>query len=176
MPSPFQVDQINDVSAYLAANDIAKGQLFGSKRIDSQLPLTLYMEGKALAWGLEYTADDLQAVSNYVYAMDYKSGYAQRIIDGGGGGAITPVNPGIPAPTPLDFEVDGSSFIATGVSSVSIPSFIGYNVDFYRGGISQNTTDLGDGSSYFGWGIESGIFSISPAAQAGELFRIVASR
>jgi hypothetical protein len=175
MPSPFTTIQINDVSGYLAANAVARGSLF-SPALNPKLPLILYMEGKALSWGYEYTADDLQSVANYVYAMDYQSGYAQRIVDGGGGGAITPVNPGIPPPAPLDFEVSGSSYMGAGAITVSIPSFIGYNVDFFRGGIAQNTTDLGDGSSFYTWGITSGLFSIFGAAQTGELFRIVPSR
>lgn len=175
MPSPFSTIQINDVSGYLSANAVSRGTLFGAK-LNPQLPLILYMEGKALEWGYQYSAPNLQAVANYVYAMDYKSGYAQRIIDGGGGGAITPVNPGIPAPVPLDFVVSASSPVETGDVTISIPSFIGYNVDFFRGGISQNTTDVGDGTSFFTWDVASGTFSIFPSASEGELFRIVASR
>lgn len=175
MPTPAIIIQVNDVSGYLAANAVSMGSLF-SPFLNPKLPLILYMEGKALSWGNQYGTDDIQAVANYVYAMDYKSQYALRIVNGGGGGAVTPVNPGIPPPTPLDFKVSGATVIPTGSSSLVIGSFIGYNVDFYRNGVTQNTTDLGDGSSFYTWDITTGLFSMSSAAQAGELFRIVPFR
>lgn len=77
-------------------------------------------------------------------------------------------------PDPLDFIVDASStpFIV-GQSTLYIPDYIGYNVDFIRGGISQYETDPGDGTTWYSWNKVTGIMTIFTAAQLGEPFRIV---
>ena len=131
------------------------------------------MVTQGLEWGYNggaQTDASLRSTANYLWWLCGKFQLeAQNIINGPGGGSVVPVNP-TNKPLPLDFEVSGSSIIAAGASSATISSFIGYNVDFSRGGIEQNTTDVG--GSYFTWDRQTGIFTCSPAAQSGELFRI----
>jgi hypothetical protein len=52
----------------------------------------------------------------------------------------------------------------------------GCNIQFARGGEIEYTTDVGDGSTFYSWNIDTGLFVLSTRAQLGELFRIVASR
>jgi len=98
MPTPAVTIQIGEISTVLASADVAKGSLFG-KRIDPQLPVTLYVETSIL--DAIYTADndweDLQEVADYVYALCGRyTARALNIINGGGGGVS-------PTPTPMQY-------------------------------------------------------------------------
>ncbi len=165
-----QVINIAKISQFLASQDVAKGSLFG-KRISPQTPSVLYMERSAVEW--MYDTDPanstLQLTCNYLYSLC--RGYnlqAQRIT--GSGGSVSPVNP-TTAPNPYEFEVSGSSFIATGESTKTITAFSGYNILFVRNNVPQSTVDLGSGS-YYSWDKNTKIFTCTPAASAGELFQI----
>lgn len=175
MSTPAAVEVINDVSGYLAANRVANGDLF-SPALDKNLPLKLYMEGKALSWGVRYGAANLQAVANYVLALDGPFGSTARaVISGGGGGSVSPITPPTGTlPQPYDFQVDASSApLKDGDTTATLSDFIGYNISFSRGGINQNTTNLADGSSFFLWNRATGLFTVSPAVVTGELLRIM---
>lgn len=98
MPTPAVTIQIGEISTVLASSDVAKGSLFG-KRIDPQLPVTLYVETSILSE--IYTADndweDIQEVADYVYALCGRyTARALNIINGGGGGTS-------PTPTPMQY-------------------------------------------------------------------------
>lgn len=89
----------------------------------------------------------------------------------GGGGSITPITPGTSIPEPYEFEVDGTSFIATGDSGKQITAFRGYNIIFVRNNITQS--QVNQGGTYFTWDRASGTFSLgNGSANAGELFQI----
>lgn len=172
-----QIIQIAKISQYLSANDIAKGSLFGPRKIPIT-PQVLYMERKAVEWlyNLDSSDSSLTLTSNYLFSLC--RGYnlqAQNILNssggGGGGGSVTPVTPST-APTPYQFLVDGSSFIANGESSKTITAFIGFNLLFSRGGIPQST--INTESSYYSWNRTTGEFTCSPAATTGELFQLFA--
>lgn len=172
--------ELGDVTTYLSANYVSKKSLFGGSVIKPTPPVQILFVTDGLRWGNDggaETAASLRSTANYLYWLcGTLQLQGQRIINGAGGGSVAPTPAGGTAPNPLDFEVTASSFIADGVSSISIPQFIGYDVNFSRGGIVQNTTSLGDGSSYYAWNKFSGLFSIYPAAQAGspgDLFRIM---
>lgn len=164
---------IAKVSQFLASNDIAKAGLFGGGQ-DLQLPRKIYCIRKNVEWlyNLDNTDSTLEGTSNYLISLCAPYNLTgQYIINNGGSGSVSPVNPNT-RPVPLDFEVSGSSFIATGESSKVIPQFAGYNILFVRGGIGQYQTNLGDGSTYFSWDRNSALFTCYGAAQAGELFLI----
>lgn len=172
-----EIIELGDVSIYLSANYVAKRRLFGGSIIKPTPPVQIAWVTDALRWGYEggaQTDQSLRQTANYAYWLYGKFQLeAQNIIDGAGGGSVAPTPAGTTLPNPLDFEVSASTTVATGETSVTISQFIGYDVNFSRGGIMQNTTSLGDGSSYYAWNRVTGLFSVYPAAAEGELFRIM---
>lgn len=173
-----QIIEIGDVSVYLASNENSRGALFGKKIASPISPVEIAMYTDALRWGNEDDGDDidntvlLRQTANYVLWCCGKYGQqAQNIISGSGGGTVQPSSPSF-RPTPLDFIVSASSTIPTGASGATIASFVGWNLQFDRNGITQNTTDVGDGSSYYGWDRATATFSCSPALQENELVRL----
>ena len=170
--------EVGKVSIYLSANYThKKASLFGGSVIKPVPPVQIAWVTDALEWGYlggAQTTQSLRQTGNYAYWLyGYFQLLAQNIISGPGGGSVAPTPAGGAFPNDLDFEVTAISFMETGDTSVTIPQFIGYDVDFSRNGIMQNTTSLGDGSSYYAWNRTTGLFSIFPAASEAELFRIM---
>jgi hypothetical protein len=117
-----------------------------------------------------YQNPTARGVANYLYWLCGRFALeGQYIITGTGGGSVVPINPGA-TPNPIEFEVDNNSFITNGQSSVSIPTFIGYNLLFVRNNVPQSIVDMG--GSYFSWNKVTGQFTCSPAATTGELFQL----
>ena len=169
-----QIITIAKISQYLAKLDAAKGNLFG-KRIAPNTAQILYMERKAVQWlyDLDSADDTLTLTSNYLFSLC--RGYnlkAASIMNAGSGGSISPVTPST-APTPYQFIVAASgNLLNNGESSVTISSFIGFNLLFSRNGIPQST--ISTEASYYSWGRETGGFTCSPAVLTGELIQIFA--
>lgn len=175
MPSISRILQLAPTCCYLASNYKDKQSLFNAKAVSTKNQSTLiYIYWKILneIYTLDPTYAGLQAPANYLWELCQKFGFkAANIVDGGGGGQVTPITP-TTLPIPYYFIVDGSSFIATGETTVTLPlSWSGYNVLFARGGITQ--TDVSTESSYFSYNTDTREFSISPAAAEGELFAII---
>lgn len=165
-----------DLSIGLCANDNQKGSIFGKRLTSPSSPVTQAIVTDALRWALVGGAVDAQTLrqmANYLIWLIGSYGMtAKKIISGtGGGGTVVPSNIVI-RPLPLDFVVSVSSVIPTGANGSNISGFIGWNLQFDRNGIAQNTTDVGDGSSYYGWDRTTGIFSCFPALQDNELVRL----
>lgn len=161
------------ICGYLASNELAGGNKVGGL-IDPRLPKLLYAQtmGLQMLYTLDPTNADLEIIGNFLISICKHYAKAQSIL-GTSGGSISPISGGSSAlPLTLDFIVSGSSQIPTGGTTLSLPTFIGFPVNFSRGGTAQYTTNPGDGSSYFSWDIVTGIFSCSPAASVGEQFRI----
>ena len=117
---------------------------------------------------MEATKKEYPNVDNYLLWLCGTFGsQAQYVISGTGGGSIVPVTP---AANPIEFEVSPTSYIPDGDSTKVIASYIGYNLIFVRGGITQSTIDLG--GSYFSWVKASGLFTCYPPAATGELFQL----
>lgn len=173
MPLVPTIVQIRPIAQYLVQIDIAKRGLFGGG-INNQWARKIYLIGKSVqrVYDSDPTNNTLYKTADFLYSLLGIWGLrAQTILNNGGGsGSVSPVSPTSAKPLPLDFEVSGGSIISSGQSTINILSFIGYNVDFVRNGISQNTTNIG--GSYFSWNRNTGLFTIYPAANAGELFRI----
>ena len=112
-----------------------------------------------------------RGVANYLYWLCGKFALeGQYIITGTGGGSVVPINPGA-TPNPIEFEVSLSgSYIIDGQSTVTITSFIGYNLLFVRNNVPQSI--INTGASYFSWNKTTGVFTCSPAAVTGELFQL----
>lgn len=161
--------RIAKVSEYLSKIDVANGSLWG-ERIAPNTPQLLYMERMAVEWlyNLDPTDETLPMTANYLYK--FCRGYNLKANSITGGGTVSPINP-ITAPNPYDFEVDGSSFVATGATTKNFPStWVGYNLLFVRNGIPQSTLNIG-GNSYYSWDRNTAVLTLSPAAQAGESFQ-----
>lgn len=163
------------VAIGLCAIDNAKGVLWGKRLTAPSSPITQSIVKDALTWAYEggaVDADQLRQMANYLIWLINPYGItAQYIVSNtsGGGSVVPPVST---RPLPLDFIVSVSSPIPTGATGASIPAYIGWNLNFDRGGVAQNTTDVGDGSSYYGWDRATGTFSVYPALQESELVRL----
>lgn len=168
--TPAQITATAKVSQYLVQNDIDNGKLFGS-RLDENWGLKLYMERKAIEWMTLINSSDisLRGTSDYLFSLCFKTAKAQKVVNGGGGGTITPITPTISV-SPSDFTVDDSTLIPTYGTTVTIPTYIGHNLLFIRGGIAQSINNIG--ASYYSWDKITGIFTCSPAASLGEQFQL----
>lgn len=171
-----EIIEIGKVTTYLSPNYTSKRALFGGSVIKPTPPVQIAFVTDGLEWGYlggAQTSASLRSTANYLYWLCGQFQLeAQNIINGPGGGSVIPPSPSTTTPNPYDFEVTPSSTpLADGESSVTLSSFIGYNVDFYRNGIAQNTTNIG--ASYYSWNKVTGLFEIFGAAITGEVFRIV---
>lgn len=162
-------------SSYIAAIYNAKQGLFSGGALGApKSPIKIKMVSDALYWGYyggAQTDASLFSVAKYLQWLSGKFWLEAGNITGSGGG-VTPITPGSLTINALDFIVSVSSTIAAGETSKTLSQFIGYDVNFFRGGAAQYTTDPGDGSTYYSWNSVTGLFSISAAAQLGEQFRI----
>lgn len=164
---------ISKISIGLAGIDNAKGSLFG-KRLNSPYSIVeIAIASDTLSWQYEGDPTDstLRGYANYVYWMCGKYALTARyLMTGGGGGTVVPG--GMTRPLPLDFIVSAASVFATGSTGGTIPQFSGWNLDMDRNNIPQNTTDRGDGSSYYSWNRDTYTVVFSPALQADEIIRL----
>lgn len=173
MPTVARILQLAPVACYLASNRTAKGSLFGPP-VDPRLPIAIFMVHKILKkiYDQDPTYTGVRVVADYLYELIQKYAFkAAAIVDNSLGGQVASQTSTVVV-QPYDFEVGADTLIATGETSVTIERFRGLNVNFRRGGVSQNTTSLNDGSSYYAWNSVTALFTISPAATEGELFRI----
>lgn len=175
MPTTTRILQLAPIAQYLAADYVRKRQLFGGTSTSTLQVQWIYVFNKIMQ---EIYSNDstysMQNAANYLFELIQPYYYrAAYIYDGGGGGSVVPPSP-TTIPTILDFIVDSNSVIATGDTSVDLSgyNYKGYNINFFRSGQPQYTTDPGDGSNYYSWNSYTAILTISGAAVAGEPMRI----
>lgn len=170
MPTIAQIIDIYPVAQYLATIDINKRGLNGGG-VDVQLPVKIRNIGVSVEriYNDDPTDTTLTATANYLYSLCGKYGM-QALVINGIAGSVAGIIGNTQSPLPLDFEVSASSPIATGASSLTITAFVGCNIEFTRGGITQNTTNVG--GSYYTWDRTTALFTCYPAASLGELFRL----
>jgi hypothetical protein len=154
----------------------AKKLANGDRSADVDLDMKIYITRKdtEYSYAQEPTSDDTFAIGNYLLALCgiYLFVAQQTTI---GGGTITPVTPpAITTPTPYDFIVTPSSFIAAGDTSKIFPSeWIGYDILFVRNHITQSKIDDGIGSTYYAWNKATATLSLfNGAAVDTENFQI----
>lgn len=165
-----QTITVGDATIYLMSNDYSKGSLFGARLTKESSPVLIGYTTDALRWQFDAqpTDDTLRGTANYLLWLCGK--YRLEATSLSGGGSVIPVSPGS-APSPRDFYVDSNTLVATGASTVVIPSFIGYNLSFNRNNIPQATVSDGM-STYFTWDKVTGTFTCFGAAAEGELFSL----
>lgn len=157
---------IAEVCEYLIFIAIKKG----NNSIDIQLPEKIRNLRMSISYqyDIDPSNDTLTQTSNYMLGMCLYVQAAQAIVLSSGtvGGIVART-----APSPYQFTVDAAtSFIIDGQSSKTITAFIGYNIIFTRGGVTQSTVDPGGGMSYYSWVRATGSFVCYPAATTGEDF------
>lgn len=176
MPTIPQTILNGEISVPLAANDNSAGSLFGARLSSPTSPVTIAMVTDALSWMYEstgsYTDQEMTAVANYLIWLIGKYGLQASNITGSGG-SVSPITPGTLTPNRQDFIVSASSYLVTGTTTATLTAFIGYNIDFVRGGISQSTIDTEP--SYFTFNRATGAFAVSPALFVGEVIAIIPS-
>jgi len=174
------------LSIYLCGNNNAKGRLFGKRLASPNSQVHIAMITDILSWGSSggaQTDASLRNVANYLVWLCGKYGQmAQAIIDGSSGGGSVVPGGGIVVAFALDWRVASTATptapLAIGQTVITFdgtngyPDLRGYNIDFFRGGVVQYTTDPGDGSTYYSWNRYSGLFVVSAAAQLDEAMRI----
>lgn len=176
MPTTQRILQLAPVAQYLAANYVTKRQLFGGTSTSTKQVQWIYVFNKILQ---EIYSNDstysMQNAANYLFELIQPYYYrAAYIYDGGGGGSVVPPSPTTTSPTVLDFIVAADTVIATGATTVDLTAYNyrGFDINFFRSGQPQYTTDPGDGSNYYSWNSGLAILTISGAAVAGEPMRI----
>lgn len=120
---------------------------------DVDLDMKLYDTRKDVEY--EYNQDpnstNLFSMGNYLLSLcGVYLFQAQQATTGGG--TITPITPSL-TPDPYDFDVNSSiSFILTGATTKQFPSsWVGYNMLFIRGHITQSQVNNGSGATYYSW-------------------------
>lgn len=189
IPDISETIEIGQVSTALAGNNNDRGNLFGKRLSAPTSNVLIAIVTDALDWTYDSypTADGLRETANYLLWLcgRYRS-QALELMGRGSGGTVVPGGGGSGAggslPLPLDWIVSGTATstapLATGDSTITLdgtgglPDYRGYNIDFFRGGQPQYTTDPGDGSTFYYWSRVSGLFIIYGSAQAGEPMRI----
>jgi len=110
MPTPAEVLSIAKISEYLWNNAIPKERGLFNGTIDPRKAVQLYMEWKALNYGLEQDLSGIPGVSNYGYALcGAKLGLAIEILNNGSsGGSVVPGGGGFGVREYSKFASEGS--------------------------------------------------------------------
>ena len=171
MPTTASIVSIYPVAQYLATIDIYKRGLYGGG-VDLQLPEKIRNIGMSVerVYNDDPTDTTLTTTANYLYALMGKYGMQAQAVTGIAG-SVAGIISNVQSPLPLDFEVTASSIISDDENTKTFTAFIGCNIEFTRGGITQNTTNIG--GSYYTWNKVTGEFFCYPNASLTELFRIV---
>ena len=113
MPTPAQVLSIAKISEYLWNDAIPKEKGFFNGTIDPRKAIQLYMEWKALNFGITQNISTIPGVSNYVFALcGAKVAIAQEILaNGSSGGNVVPGGGGQGVREYSKFAVEGTASI-----------------------------------------------------------------
>lgn len=172
-------------SQALAAIGESKRLATQQGNIEERLDVKLYVERLSLqyAYDQDPTSNETFNIGQWVLALcGIYLFEAQQAT--GGGGSISPVTPpATTVPNPYDWVVSGSSFpLSTGQSSITFDGtggtqdLRGYNMEFTRGNLTQNTVDPANGGTWYGWNRVTGLFQLfNGVANNGEPMRILPS-
>lgn len=171
LPTISQAILTGKLTTCLMGNDYAMGTLFGARLIKRDSAVMVALVTDALDWQNQGNPTDatLQGVANYLIWLCGK--YPSTAIIGSGGGTVIPTPPSATSPNMMDFFVTASTLIPTGGNTVTILSYIGYNLQFNRGSIPQGI--IPNGGTYFSWNKVTGVFTCYPSANLGEEFILI---
>lgn len=167
---------VGKISSPLAANFNSLKSFFGGPALAAKgSPVTIRMATDALQWAVDggnLTDAELRSMANYIKWLCGSFAFeAENKI--GAGGTVSTIVPGALRPGRIDFTVSATSYFPTGSTGGSISEFIGYNLDFIRGNLSQST--LNTEPSYFSWNRSTGIFACYPALAEFEVIALIPS-
>ena len=113
MPTPAEVLSIAKIAEYLWNDTIPKEKGFFNGTIDPRKAIQLYMEWKALNFGITQNISTIPGVSNYVFALcGAKVAIAQEILaNGSSGGNVVPGGGGQGVREYSNFAVEGTASI-----------------------------------------------------------------
>lgn len=143
MPSTSDILILAPAASYLAANAIAKGQMFPRNKLNPILPQQIYAAYFILnkIYTLDPTYSGLDSAAQYLWELMGRYGIAaQGITDSGGVvPSPTPTNQGIYpfVITSADFESDGVSY--------NNPNIIGDNLELFPNQLNQQFWYAGQG-------------------------------
>lgn len=182
MPTVSEIMAIWPAAQYLAVRDIKNKGLYGGG-IDITVPMKIENIGSSVQRVYEKNPSDenVQRNADFLYGLCSRWALEAASIQGIAG-EIASVSPSASIPLPLDFIVSSTSFIADGERTKNIAAFIGYNVEFTRGGVGQSTSNDSTGT-YYSWDRTTGDFILyssidvnNGAAVTGERLRILPTR
>ena len=170
--TPQEVVSIAEISQYLWNDSIPKQNVFFNGSIDPRKAQQLYLERKALQYGIDQQLSGLPGTSNYVYALcGAKLQLAIEILGTGtGGGGVIPGGGG-------NFSVFEYSNNATlGSFTIYFPDAIGKRcVNAFRqgnniGAILTSGTPTGNQAV---WDKTNGSLTVAVAFYSNEFVRVV---
>lgn len=170
--TPEQVVSIAEISQYLWNDSIPKQNVFFNGSIDPRKAQQLYLERKALQYGIEEGLSGLPGTSNYVYALcGAKLQLAIEILGtGNGGGGVIPGGGG-------NFSVfEYSTNAVEGTFTVYFPEAIGKRcVNAFRQGNNIGTilTSGTPTGNQVVWNKDAGSLTVAVAFYDEEFTRVV---
>jgi hypothetical protein len=170
--TPAQVVSIAEISQYLWNDSIPKQNVFFNGSIDPRKAQQLYLERKALQYGIEEGLSGLPGTSNYVYALcGAKLQLAIEILGtGNGGGGVIPGGGG-------NFSVfEYSTNAVEGTFTVYFPEAIGKRcVNAFRQGNNIGTilTSGTPTGNQVVWNKDAGSLTVAVAFYDEEFVRVV---
>jgi hypothetical protein len=170
--TPQEVVSIAEISQYLWNDSIPKQNVFFNGSIDPRKAQQLYMERKALQYGIDQALSGLPGTSNYVYALcGAKLQLAIEILGTGtGGGGVIPGGGG-------NFSVYEYSGNATlGSFTIYFPEAIGKRcVNAFRQGnnIGAILTAGTPTGNQVVWDQTNGSLTVAVAFYSNEFVRVV---
>jgi hypothetical protein len=170
--TPQEVVSIAEISQYLWNDSIPKQNVFFNGSIDPRKAQQLYLERKALQYGIDQSLSGLPGTSNYVYALcGAKLQLAIEILgNGNGGGGVIPGGGG-------NFSVYEYSGNATlGSFTIYFPEAIGKRcVNAFRQGnnIGAILTAGTPTGNQVVWDQTNGSLTVAVAFYSNEFVRVV---
>lgn len=170
--TPEQVVSIAEISQYLWNDSIPKQNAFFNGSIDPRKAQQLYMERKALQYGIEQQLSGIPGTSNYVYALcGSKLQVAIEILGTGtGGGGVIPGGGG-------NFSVyEYSNNANAGSFTIYFPEAIGKRcVNAFRQGNNIGTilTSGTPTGNQVVWDKTTGALTVAVAFYSNEFVRVV---
>jgi hypothetical protein len=153
MPTIARILDIAPVACYLSANFVSRRQLFGGS-VDPSNPSKIFNVYKILKeiYDNDPAYDGLQVRCDYLYELCKKFALAAgAIVDGGGGGSVSPVTPGTINVYP--FVIDSDDFESDGISYDN-PDIVGDNLMIFINEWTQQWLLAPDAFVYTATGIQ----------------------
>ena len=170
--TPQEVVSIAEISQYLWNDSIPKQNVFFNGSIDPRKAQQLYMERKALQYGIDQQLSGIPGTSNYVYALcGSKLQLAIEILGTGtGGGGVIPGGGG-------NFSVyEYSSNATLGSFTIYFPEAIGKRcINAFRQGNNIGTilTAGTPTGNQVVWDKTTGSLTVAVAFYSNEFVRVV---